>query len=337
MSRNRQGIRSIAELAELAGVSVSTVSRALTGKGTLNPATRERIRALAAEHDFTLNVAAQNLRLGRTGAIAVVLPLGHDRGQQLSDPFFTAMLGHLAEALSEREYDLLLSRVRPESDDWLDRFMRSGRADGVIVIGQSDQHHVLDRAGEEGVLPMVVWGARDPGGNYITVGTDNLAGGAMAARHLLARGRRKLAFFGNVAAAEFAVRHAGFVSALPDDIRESAVLVPIGLTPEASYQAARSFFADGHRPDGIFAASDIVAMSVLTAAAEAGIAVPEQLSLVGFDDILLARLATPPLTTIRQDIEGGAHTLVDLLFRSMNGNDIASVQSAPTLVERGSS
>jgi len=335
-SRDRQGIRSIADLAELAGVSISTVSRALTGKGTLNSGTRERIRALAAAHDFTLNVAAQNLRLGRTGAIAVVLPMGHDRGQQLSDPFFTAMLGHLADALSDREYDLLLSRVVPQGEDWMDKFIRSGRSDGVIVIGQSDQHHVLDRAATE-YEPMVVWGAHDPASHYTTVGTDNVAGGALAAKHLLAKGRTRLAFFGNVEAAEFAARHAGFLGALPADLREQADLVTIGLTPDASYRAALAFFKAGNRPDGVFAASDIVAMSVITAATECGIAVPSQMSLVGFDDILLARLATPPLTTIRQDIEGGAKLLVDLLSRRINGAEIASVQFTPTLVERGSS
>lgn len=333
--RDKKGIRSIADLAELAGVSVSTVSRALTGKGTLNSATRERIRAMAADHDFTLNVAAQNLRLGRTGAIAVVLPLGHDRGQQLSDPFFTAMLGHLADALAQREYDLLLSRVVPQGDDWIDKFVRSGRSDGVIVIGQSDQHAVLNRAAAE-YLPMVVWGAHEPDCHYTTVGTDNVAGGGVAARHLLAKGRRKLAFFGNVEAVEFAARHAGFLDALPEDVRSDAVQVNIGLTPEASFRSARAYFAEGHRPDGIFAASDIVAMSVLAAASEFGIAVPSQMSLVGFDDILLARVATPPLTTIRQDIEGGANLLVDLLFRRINGSDTNSVQFTPTLVERGS-
>ena len=257
-----QVVRSIADLARIAGVSVSTVSRALTGKGTLNQNTREKIRALADAHGFQLNVAAQNLRLGRTGAIAVLLPLGHERGQHLSDPFFTAMLGFLADMVAERGYDLLLSRVLPTGEDWLDSFVRSGRADGVIVIGQSDQGAVLNRTASH-YRPMVVWGAYDPANRYTSVGTDNYAGGALAARHLLDRGRRRLAYFGNPEAPEFVARQAGFLAALPDDVRRETALVPIHLTPEGSYAAASEYFASGNRPDGVFAASDIVAMSIL--------------------------------------------------------------------------
>jgi DNA-binding LacI/PurR family transcriptional regulator len=133
----------------------------LTGKGTLNQQTRDRIRALAAEHGFRLNVAAQNLRLGRTGAIAVLLPLGHEQAQHLSDPFLSTMIGHLADALSDKGYDLLLSRVLPEEDHWLEEFVVSGRVDGIIVIGQSDQNDVLNRAATH-YRSMVVWGAYDP-------------------------------------------------------------------------------------------------------------------------------------------------------------------------------
>ncbi|MCW1381924.1 LacI family transcriptional regulator [Novosphingobium sp. KCTC 2891] len=326
----------MADLARIAGVSVSTVSRALTGKGTLNEKTRERVRALADAHGFRLNVAAQNLRLGRTGAIGVLLPLGHERCQHLSDPFFSAMLGHLADELAERGYDLLLSRVLPKRKDWLDDFVRSGRTDGIIVIGQSDQGATLNRTARS-YRNMVVWGAHDPANAYITVGSDNVAGGQIAARHLVARGRRRLAYFGNIAAPEFAAREAGFLETLPDDIRRDVDIVPVHLTPEGSYEAAMAYFGAGNRPDGIFAASDIIAMSVIGAAAEHGIAVPRDMSLIGFDDVLVARIATPPLTTVHQDIAGGARLLVDLLCRRLAGEHVASVTLTPRLVERESS
>lgn len=329
-------VKSITDLARIGGVSVSTVSRALTGKGALNKDTRERIRALADRHGFKLNVAAQNLRLGRTGAIAVLLPLGHERGQHLSDPFFMAMLGFLADALTDRGYDLLLSRVLPEGDDWLDAFIRTGRTDGIIIIGQSNQSAVLDRTALR-YAPMVIWGAHSPRNTHVTVGTDNEAGGRMAARHLIERGRRRLAFFGNVAVPEFAARYQGFVAALPVELREGVELVHTHITPEASSTAAAAYFAAGKRPDGIFAASDVVAMSLLSAAAEHRLAVPDDLSIVGFDDVPMAQLATPPLTTVAQDIEGGARQLVDLLFRRLAGEDAAAIEIAPRLVIRESS
>lgn len=335
MEGQKTTVRSIADLARMAGVSVSTVSRALTGKGTLNQSTRDRIRALADQYDFKLNVAAQNLRLGRTGAIAVLLPLGHERGQHLSDPFFTAMLGHLADELADRGYDLLLSRVLPNGEDWLDNFVRSGRTDGAIVIGQSDQGAVLSRTAAS-YRPLVVWGAFDPANAYTSVGTDNFAGGVLAAQHLLSKGRKRLVWFGNSDAPEFAARQAGFLSALPDEVLRNTAMVPIPLTPDGAFDAASAYFAAGNRPDGAFAASDIVAMNVAAAAAEKGIAVPRDLSLIGFDDILLARLATPPLTTVRQDIEAGAKALVDLLMRRIAGEETQSVQFPPMLVVRES-
>lgn len=329
-------LKSIADLARLAGVSVSTVSRALTGKGALNKGTRERIQALADRHGFRMNVAAQNLRLGRTGAIAVLMPLGHARGQQLSDPFFLTMLGYLADALTDRGYDLLLSRVLPGRDDWLDTFIRTGRTDGVIVIGQSDQGAVLARAAAN-YRPLVVWGEQAPGDGPAMVGTDNEAGGRLAAQHLVDRGRRKFAFFGDVGVPEFAARYAGFLAGLPPELRDDVILFSSPVTAEASEAAARDWFAVGNRPDGIFAASDVVAMSLIAAAEQQGLHVPRDLSIIGFDDIPLARLARPSLSTIRQDIEVGAHHLVDLLFRRINGEDAGSVQIAPELIVRESS
>ena len=333
MSAVTSSVRSISDLALIAGVSVSTVSRALTGKGTLNQTTRDRIRAIAAEHGFRLNVAAQNLRLGRTGSIGVLFPLGHEKAQALSDPFFSTMLGYLADALTERGYDLLLSRITPETEMWLDDFVRSGRTDGIILIGQSNQGAAINRLAAH-YRQMVVWGAYSPENCYTTVGSDNFAGGALAAHRLLHRGAKRLAWFGHANAPEFTARQAGFLSALPDAVRRDTTVVPMHITPEGSRASARAYFAAGHRPDGIFAASDVGAISVMAAAHEFGIAVPHDMAVIGFDDIMLARLSNPPLTTIRQDIEGGARMLVELLLRRMAGGETQSVQFAPQLIIR---
>ena len=140
-------IRNITDLARLVGVSPGTVSRALADSHLISKKTRERIQEIAREHDFRPNVMARNLRIKRTGAIGVLIPLGHETGQHISDPFFMTLLGHLADALTERGYDLLLSRVIPTDPYWLSRVADSGRVDGVILIGQSDQSSVIDRSG----------------------------------------------------------------------------------------------------------------------------------------------------------------------------------------------
>jgi DNA-binding LacI/PurR family transcriptional regulator len=328
-------VTTLAELAQLAGVSVATVSRALAGNPVIAEATRTRIAALAREHGFRLNQAARNLRLKRTGAIGVVLPLGHEAEQHLSDPFFMSLLGPLADAIADRGHDLLLTRVIPQDGEWLDDIVDAGRVDGVIVIGQSNQMETIDRVAAR-YRPMIVWGADRQGSAQVTVGSDNVAGGRMAAEHLLAQGRKRLAFFGNTAVPEFAARYAGFSQALQAAGREAATLLPVHLTGEASYNAIEDYLAGHPSPDGIVAASDVIAMSALRALAAHGKRVPQDVGVVGYDDVLIAMYTSPSLTTIRQDVATGARTMVDLLFRRIEGEDVGPVVMRPELILRDS-
>jgi DNA-binding LacI/PurR family transcriptional regulator len=329
-------IKSLADLARLAGVTPGTASRALSGTGLIGAATRERIRALAAEHDYRPNVLARNLRTRRTGAIAVVLPLGHETGQHVSDPFFMTMLGHLADVLTERGHDLLLSRVIPKNDRWLSDLTRSGRADGILVIGQSNQTHVIDAVAET-YAPMIVWGARMEGAKHCTVGTDNRKGGALAAQHLIATGCKRIAFFGDPSVPEFAQRLEGCEAAVKAaGLSPTEPVLPVHLTSETAYAGIRDYLAQGDPPDGIVTASDIIAMNAIRALGESGIAVPERVSVIGYDDVSIAAHTSPPLTTVRQDLEQGAALMVDLLFRRIAGETTESVELAPELIVRGS-
>lgn len=335
-AQRRSTINSLAELAALAGVSPSTVSRALAGNGLISAATRARVVELAREHGFQPNQLARNLRLGRTQAIGVVLPLGHETGQHLSDPFFITLLGCLADALTERGYDLLLSRVIPKDDAWLDRLVDSGRVDGVIVVGQSDQIAVLDRVAAR-YAPLMVWGGHLPHHVHRSVGSDNRLGGEMATRHLLEIGRRKLAFFGNPDAPEIEQRRQGFFEACrAAGLADTVETLPVHLTPDAAYQMIAERLDQGPPPDGIVAASDVIAMSALRALAERGLRVPHDVAVIGYDDVMLAAHTSPPLTTIRQDLAQGANLLVDLLLRALAGDPTESAVLAPTLIIRGS-
>jgi DNA-binding LacI/PurR family transcriptional regulator len=328
-------VSTLAELAKLAGVSIATVSRSLAGNPVIAEATRTRIVALAREHGFQVNQAARNLRLKRTGAIGVVLPLGHEIEQHLSDPFFMSLLGPLADAIADRGYDMLLSRVIPKDDRWLDAIVDAGRVDGVIVIGQSNQIDVIERVARR-YRSMVVWGADVPSKTQVTVGSDNVAGGRIAAEHLLAQGRTKLAFFGNTEVPEIAARYAGFEQALAAAGTGQATLLPVHLTSESSYSAIEDYLGDHPSPDGIVAASDVIAMSALRALASHGKRVPQDVGVVGYDDLLIASFTTPPLTTIRQDVARGAAIMVELLFRRMEGAEVASVSMQPELILRSS-
>jgi len=328
--------QNIQELAKIAGVSAATVSRALTDTGNLSPATRDRIRTLARDLGFRPSNTARNLRTGKSGAIGVVVPLGHERTQHISDPFFMTLLGHVADLLVERGYDLLLSRVVPSDPAWLSRIADSGRVDGLIVIGQSNQAEVINAIAQD-YRPMVVWGAHLEGQHYCTVGTDNLLGGRLATEHLLARGCRRIAFFGDPAAPEVEQRLQGFRDALKAaDNGAVGGLLPVHFVPEMAREAIAGYLDLAERLDGIFAASDTIAMITIQALAERGRTVPADIKVIGFDDLDITRHTVPSLSSIRQDLRAGAEALVDSLFLRMEGKSCASVLLEPVLVERGS-
>jgi len=331
-------VRNITDLAGLAGVSAGTVSRALADSPLIAQKTRDRIQSLAREHDFRPNIMARNLRNQRSGAIGVIIPLGHETEQHISDPCFMTLLGHLADALTERGYDLLLSRLIPENPQWLRNITNSGRVDGVILIGQSDQSAVIDQVAER-YRPIVAWGANLPDQTHCSVGTDNHRGGELAARHLIERGVRRFAFFGNSNAPEIAERLSGVRSALGTaGFGDALTIVPVHLTPETAHTVISNWLAKTDAvPEGVVAASDMVAMSALRALSEHGYAVPGDVRVVGYDDLSLANHMMPQLTTIRQDLAAGAAQLVDLLFRRIGGEATASVVIEPQLVVRGSS
>lgn len=328
-------LNKISDLAELAGVSTATASRALAGSSLVNRKTRDRIIEIANQYDFKPNELARNLRLKRTLSIGVVLPLGHEIGQNFSDPFFISMLGHLADGLTARGYDLVLSRVLPTDTNWLDRIISSGRIDGLIIIGQSDQSEVIERVGQS-YVPMVVWGTDVPGKSYCSVGSDNRKGGEMAAQHLIQKGRKNLIFLGNIHAPEFAERQQGFAAACQAADINHARTLDVHLTPEAAYSALVAHFGKGDLPDGIVAASDIIAMSAIRALTERQQNVPKDVSVIGYDDVPLAQHTTPPLTTIRQDLSKGANLLIELLFKRLSGENPGSVVIEPELIVRGS-
>ncbi|WP_341713722.1 LacI family DNA-binding transcriptional regulator [Erythrobacter sp.] len=327
-------VRTITDLARIAGVSPGTVSRALSGNSLVNARTREKIEAIAREHGFRPNQMASKLRRQKTGVIGVAIPLGHDVRQQISDTFFMTLLGYLADELTEKGYDLMLRRVIPAQDeDWLDRFIGSGMIDGVIVIGQSDQFERIENVAD-GYLPMVVWGNHQEGQRHCVVGTDNRLGGKLAAERLIAAGAGSLAFLGDTQPVEFAARFAG--------AREVAerMGVPIQALPthlsvdRMTLEVAEHLEAILGECDGIFAATDTMAVACLKELRERSIPVPASMRIVGFDDLPISSHTVPPLTTVRQDIAAGAKGIVDLLLRRLEGDDTESLVLPPHLIAR---
>jgi DNA-binding LacI/PurR family transcriptional regulator len=315
--KRRNAPAKMSDIARLAGVSASTVSRALAGSQLVEKSKREEIVQLAQSRGYVVNTTARNLRLQRTQRVSVVIPLGHESSQSLTDPFFVEMLGHLADEITQRGFGMFLQKILPPMGDWLPQLIGSHQSDGILVIGQSTEHTALEAVAAH-YHPLVVWGGHLDHQSYCTVGTDNVAGARVATEHLLKLGRRRIVFLGDASIPEMQLRYEGYKQAL-------------------AYEAMRAFIKSGSSFDSVVCATDVIAMSAIRAITAGGLSVPKDIAVVGFDDIAMASHANPPLTTVHQDFKRGAHTMVDLLFRRIGGEDTPSATMPAELVVRESS
>ncbi len=325
------------DIARLAGVSVSTVSRALSHSPLVSAKTQVRIAELAASLKYSVNVGAQNLRRGQNRTVAVVIPYDSSSRQHVSDPFFIGMLGSIADALTLQGYDMLLSRIDAERLDLAAQYCDSGRAVGVIVIGQWRHHDQLNELAARH-LPLVVWGAELPKQMYCTVGSDNVEGGSLATGHLLKTGRRRIAFFGDTQMPEVAQRFEGYERAhaalgLPMS-EELNVVVPF--VAEAAREAVKSLVAKKIAFDAIFACSDLLAITAIGALRDVGLSVPNDIAVIGYDDVDMASYCHPALTTIHQSIEVAGRALVDALLAIQRGDEALPNHLPTRLVIRAS-
>ena len=328
----------MADIARLAGVSVSTVSRALSGSPLVNAETRGRIAELAKSLNYSINIGAQNLRLGHNNTVAVIVPYDPHTRQHLSDPFFLGLIGSVADALTARGHDMLLTRVDADRLDQAAQVFHTGRAMGIVLVGQWHHHDQLNAMAVQGV-PFVVWGAQLPQQLYATVGSDNLHGGRLATAHLLAGGAKRVLFMGDPELPEIGQRQQGWRDAhadagLPVD-PQLARAVPF-VTSAVQAEVGR-LLQDKVAFDAVFAASDLMAMTVISSLRQAGVRVPEDVRVVGYDDIALAAHFHPPLSTVCQPIADAGEALVTSLLAQLAGERGQSTQLTTTLVVRESS
>jgi len=334
----RQQRLQLADIARLAGVSTSTASRALSNNPLVSEKTRVRIVELARSLNYTVNASAQSLRLRQNNTVGVILPYSLSLRRKVSDPFFLALIGSIATALTDRGKEMLLTRVREDHMTSAGQLYDAGRALGVIVIGQWHQHDQLNALAARQV-PMVVWGAHLPQQFYCTVGSDNQDGGRVATEHLLNMGRKRIAFLGDVSEPEAAQRYDGYLKA-----HAAAEVKPIEkLRISTSFDAEEArvdiakLVGGKTRFDGIFAASDVIAMTAISALVQAGFKVPEDVSVVGFDDIEMSRHYHPSLSSIRQPIDEAGEVMVDALLDIAAGHKTAPRQLPARLILRESS
>jgi len=328
----------LAGLAKLAGVSISTVSRALNDNPLIKKETREKLQALATEHNFSLNRAASRLRMQKTNVVAVILNLTDSTDQSISDPFLLKVVGDLNQALNQSGYELLLSNSFMATEDWANYFISSSRADGIIVIGQGKSTSKIEKVADSGA-PLVVWGDPIAQSNYAVVGSNNELGGYLATEHLINSGCQRIIFLGDPEHAEMSERYKGYNRALKqyDITIRNELTLACDITSKAAYEKiGEEILARGLIFDGIVATSDMVALGALKALKERYISIPNDVSIVGYDDIAMSELFHPALTTIKQNTKAAADIMVEQLLAQFHGKKARSVVMDIELIERKS-
>jgi DNA-binding LacI/PurR family transcriptional regulator len=330
------------DIAYRAGVSQATVSRVLRGSPLVNIETRKRVEAVARELNYKVDRHASSLRTQRSGTLALLLFEDPTPDESHINPFFLSMLGSITRACAKHGHDLLVS-FQQLSDDWHADYENSMKADGLILLGYGDYlayQATLDRLVEQGTH-FVRWGAVLPGQPGVSIGCDNFHGGQLVGEHLYALGRRQIAFLGDASShyPEFFARYRGCGVALHDwhVAMDPALQVDAESSEEAGYAAARTLLSRGRSFDAVFAASDLIAIGAMRALTESGLRVPEDVSVVGFDDIPMARFANPALTTVFQNTTRAGELLVEALLKQIRDEPIESQMIPASLIVRKSS
>ena len=309
-------------------MSVATVSRVFNGYPDVSERTRQRVFEVARELDYAPSAAARTLVTKRSHVVGIVLDTGEEH-PDLQHPFFQEVLVALKRRLGAAGYDLLLYATEragngSEPQSYLSR-SRSHRVDGVVLMGV-DAHDPSVRALTNATIPCVAVDVDLVGRRAGYVMSDNVAGAREAVRHLHALGHERIAIIsGPPATRPGADRLLGYRTELEGlGLRYRDEYVEEGdFYPDSGYSAMQALLRLDEPPTAVFAASDLMAAGAMRAAQERGVSVPGELSLVGFDDIQLAALTKPPLTTVKQDKTGLGNAAADAVTRMVDVADAA--------------
>jgi DNA-binding LacI/PurR family transcriptional regulator len=330
------GRPTLEQVAERAGVSRATVSRVVNGSPTVTPSIRDSVQRAIAELGYVPNQAARSLVTQRTDSIALILPETEFRvfSEDQAIPGFIRGVSQELEAADKQL--VLMVGGSPSAHDRIERYALARHVDGVIIAsmhGADPLPNALHRMG----IP-VLCGGRPLGRSPVPyVETDSVGGSRIAVRHLLQSGRTRIA---TVAGPQDMVAGIDRLNGYREELRNSdrRSIVAVGdFTRESGAVAMRQLLADDPQLDAVFVASDLMAFGALTALKEAGRRVPDDVAVVGFDDVDQSRYVEPPLTTVRQPIIGQGREMARQLLRLISGEEIPHAVVLPTeLVVRAS-
>lgn len=310
------------DVAELAGVSQSTVSRALAGSPVIAEPTRAKVLKAAEDLGYFVDERAARLRRGSTGTLAVVVICRPGESAASINPFAYSLLGSVCLAASERGFETLVS-FQASEDRLFGHYQERGWADGLVVIGTTTNAAAWEyfRRIEADGRRVVYWGS--PFDELEWVRSDNHAAGRLAVEHLLAAGYRQPCFLGalDTPQVQFTERYEGYAAAMCDAGLEPRLVATVNAATreEEGRRAAQRLVERSDGIDAVFAACDAMALGALEAFAAADMAVPQEIGVMGFDDLLAARFSRPPLTTIGPDPAAAGAALVAAVLGSDDG------------------
>lgn len=327
------------DVAAEAGVSQSTVSRALAGDPVVSEATRLRVAEAARRLNYYVDNNAARLRTGKTGTLAVVVICRPGEDRKDLNPFTYALLGTICAAASTRGFETLVS-FQDGPANLSGRYEEQRKADGLIVIGTTQNAPAWDYYRDLGQSGMhwVCWGS--PYDELEWIRSDNHAGARLAASHLIEAGYRRIACIGSEASLQrqFKERYDGYAERLAEEgLAPWLVEIEDGKArEEQGRRAVQALIASGRPFDAIFAVCDEIALGALRELSEAGIAVPAQCGLIGFDGIRASANAMPPLSSVQPDFAAAGAMLVDKLLKAIADEPHEQRRVPVTLLARAS-
>ena len=333
----KNSVKTIADIARLAGVSKSTVSRALNDSPLIGEETKEKIRSIARQHNFQINVPARQLSMQQSRTIAFVTHAYH-KDFSVADLFGLEIMGGISNGLAKQGYDMLVIHVDPHETKWAHQYFDTGRVDGFILMTSSRKQSHMKALLEIGA-PFIIWGVPQPNQKYCSVTGDNFNGGKLATEHLISLGRRKIGFIGGPDY-ELEVQHRlnGYRSALHEAGRtmENGLVEYGDFSNTSGAEAMSRLLKQSPEMDAVFVNSDLMATAAMDMIRDNGKSVPEGIAVVGYDDLSIAAHSHPPLTTIRQNIPLAGKLLAQNLIQYLGSGMVTNVTIPVELIIRQS-
>lgn len=329
------------DIAALAGVSQATVSRALSRSSSVSEAVRQRVFDAATQLNYTVDINARKLRSKKINTIAVLVSEDLDHSDNRINPFFLPLIGSILDYASEKGVDVLMSLQKPGAD-WGADYGFSRRADGIIFLGYRDFESylrkvaVLKQVGE----PWVVFGPVMPETPELFVGSQNEEGAHSAVEHLIKLGRCRTVFLGEASKdhSEFFERYRGYQRAHAEAglTPDPALAIDCFISREEGAAAIERLLDQGIQFDSVFAVTDLLAIGAIQTLQKRGLHVPNDVSVMGFDDLWACTCINPTLSTVRQDTTTAARVLVDTLAHLIDGEPVEMTRIPTVLVIRES-